>query len=315
MSREKGKKAHAKISVMAASRRAASRRAGKEDKALRRYASLVVKAALIEDIGGGDITTDAIVPRSMRGMAELKAKENLILSGLFVAEMVFIQRDKLAVFKSAFKDGDRVKKGRVIATVTGRLAPLLTAERVALNFLQRLSGIATLTGAFVKKAGKGSLRILDTRKTTPCLRVLERYAVVSGGGQNHRSGLYDFVLIKDNHIEAAGGVAAAIMSVERLYRGSVPIEVEASTLGEVRAGVDAGADIILLDNMNISKIRSAVKIIAGRALIEVSGGVSLANVRAIAALGVDLISVGALTHSAPAVDISMKVAPDARRRR
>jgi nicotinate-nucleotide pyrophosphorylase (carboxylating) len=315
MSKTKGAKARAKKGTMASRRLSASRRAGKEKAALYRYAAFIVKAALAEDIGGGDITTDAIVAKSRRSLCELKAKEDMVLAGLFVAEMAFKELDKRAVFKSGFEDGDTVRKGRVIATVTGRLAPLLTAERVALNFLQRLSGIATLTLAFVKKVEKTSVKILDTRKTTPCLRALERYAVASGGGQNHRSGLYDFVLIKDNHIQAAGGVAAAVKLVDGLYHGSVPIEVEASTLAEVRASVEAGADIIMLDNMGTGKIRSAVKIVGNRALLEVSGGVTLANVGAIAALGVDLISVGALTHSARAVDISMRVLPDARKGR
>ncbi len=314
MSKTKGAKGVKKGS-MATRRISASRRAGKEGAALKRYAAIVVKAALVEDVGGGDITTDAVVPKSRRGVCELKAKEEMVLSGLFVAEMAFKELDKRAVFKPGFKDGDTVKPGRVIATVTGRLAPLLTAERVALNFLQRLSGIATLTSAFVKKVEKTSAKILDTRKTTPCLRALERYAVASGGGQNHRSGLYDFVLIKDNHIQVAGGVAAAVKLVDGLYHGSVPIEVEASTLAEVRASVKAGADIIMLDNMGAGKIRSAVKMVGNRALLEVSGGVTLANVGALAALGVDLISVGALTHSARAMDISMRVVPDARKRR
>lgn len=315
MSKGKGKKVSVRSGAMASRRISASRRAGREASALRRYAALVVKAALAEDIGGGDITTDAVVPKSMRAKAELKAKEDIVLSGLFVAEMAFKQCNKKAVFKSAFKDGDRVGKGRVIATVTGRLAPLLTAERVALNFLQRLSGIATLTSAFVKKVERTPARILDTRKTTPCLRALERYAVRSGGAQNHRSGLYDHILIKDNHIEAAGGVAEAIDRADRLYHGAVPIEVEASTMAEVRAALKAGADIIMLDNMSVARIRSAMKIIDNRALLEVSGGVTLSNVGAIARLGVDFISVGALTHSARAVDISMLVDVDARKRR
>ncbi len=315
MSKGKVTKVGKKKAPMASRRISASRRAGGEAAELKRYAALIVKVALAEDIGGGDITTDAVVPKRMRAKAELKAKEGMVLSGLFVAEMAFKLCDKLAVFKSAFKDGDTVKKGAVIATVTGRLGPLLTAERVALNFLQRLSGIATFTNAFVKKVERTPARILDTRKTTPCLRALERYAVKSGGAQNHRSGLYDHILIKDNHIEAAGGVATAIGLADRLYHGAVPIEVEASTLSQVREAVRAGADIIMLDNMSLARIRSAMKIIDDRALLEVSGGVTLGSVGAIARLGVDFISVGALTHSARSVDISMKVASGARKSR
>jgi nicotinate-nucleotide pyrophosphorylase (carboxylating) len=267
----------------------------------------MVRAALAEDIGAGDITTGAIVPKGRPGTCELKAKQEFVLSGLFVAEMAFKELDKKAVFKALLKDGDTVRKGRVVATVTGRLAALLTAERVALNFLQRLSGISTLTNAFVKKVSKTSARILDTRKTTPCFRSLERYAVKRGGGYNHRSGLDDFVLIKDNHIKAAGGVAEAVARVEKLYREGVPIEVEASTLKEVRSVVKSGADIVMLDNMSIEMIRRSMELIDNRALVEVSGGVTLKNVRSIASLGVDFISVGALTHSAPAVDISMGI--------
>ncbi len=285
----------------------AGRRIDKEFEALYEYAGLMVRAALAEDIGAGDITTGAIVPKTRAGTCELRAKQGLVLSGLFVSEMAFKALDKKAVFKALLKDGDTVRKGRVVATVTGRLAALLTAERVALNFLQRLSGISTMTNAFVKRVSKTSAKILDTRKTTPCFRSLERYAVRLGGGYNHRSGLDDFVLIKDNHIKAAGGVAEAVARVEKLYHAAVPIEVEASTLKEVRSAVKSGADIVMLDNMSIEVIRRSMELIDNHALVEVSGGVTLENARGIASLGVDFISVGALTHSAPAVDISMGI--------
>lgn len=284
---------------------------------LYKYASLVVKAALAEDIGTGDITTEAVVTGGRTGLCRLIAKEDLVVSGLFVVEMVFKECDPGADFVPLYKDGEHVRKGRTIATVTGRLASLLTAERVALNFLQRLSAIATLTGKFVKKAAARNrdVKILDTRKTTPCMRKLERYAVKSAGGYNHRAGLYDFVLIKDNHIKSAGSLTKALTKVQRKYRGSVAVEAEAGTLKEVREAVKGGADIIMLDNMKLDAIRKSMKEIDNRALVEVSGGVTLGNVGGIASTGVDFISVGALTHSAPSVDISMEMVSDARKRR
>ncbi len=271
------------------------------------YTEILVKTALAEDVGPGDITTAAVVERAMKGAAEIVAKEELVVAGLFVAEKVFKNLDRNACFKAVYKDGTRVRKGSVIARVSGRLGRLLTAERVALNFLQRLSGIATLTGEFVKRVRPSKAKILDTRKTTPCMRKLERYAVKMGGGYNHRSGLFDAVLIKDNHIKAAGGVAEAVRKANKKYREETAVEVEVTTLKEAREAVRAGADIILLDNMTPERIRKALKVIDRRALVEVSGGVTLDNVKKVAAAGVDFISVGALTHSAPAVDISMKV--------
>ncbi|HLC18550.1 MAG TPA: carboxylating nicotinate-nucleotide diphosphorylase [Thermodesulfobacteriota bacterium] len=273
---------------------------------LKRYVDIVVKTALVEDIGSGDVTTSAIVPSTMKGSCRIVAKERLVVAGLFIAENVFRRLDGSAVFTAGFRDGDRVKKGETIASVSGRLAALLAGERVALNFLQRLSGIATLTAEFVKRAG-GRVKILDTRKTTPCLRSLERYAVRAGGGLNHRSGLYDSVLIKDNHIKAAGSVAEAISRVNKKYKGRVLVETEASTVEEAGEAASAGADIIMLDNMTPALIKKALKVIEEGALVEVSGGVTLSNVRSLAATGADFISIGALTHSAPAMDISMEV--------
>lgn len=271
------------------------------------YSELLVKAALAEDIGAGDITTGPIVPGSARGAGEFIAREDMVVAGLFIAGKTFSLLDGSSVFKAFYEDGSTVKKGTVVASVSGRLAPILAGERVALNFVQRLSGIATLTRKFVKKLTGTEARLLDTRKTTPCLRVLEKYAVRAGGGYNHRFGLFDAVLIKDNHIAAAGGVKKAVDKVLRKYRDSVPVEVEVTNYRELREAVEAGADIIMLDNMDPERIRKSLKIIRKRALVEVSGGVTLENIGEIAATGVDFISVGALTHSARSVDISMEV--------
>ena len=271
------------------------------------YAELLVRAALAEDIGSGDITTNAIVRKNETGDAEFMAKEDMIVAGLFIPEMVFRILDKKSVFKARVKEGARAKKGHVIATVHGSLAALLTGERVALNFLQRLSGIATKTHEFAGKIKKTKVRLLDTRKTTPCMRSLEKYAVMAGGGTNHRFGLFDLVLIKDNHIKAAGSVTAAIEAVKRRYRDAVPIEVEVTDLDELKEALASGADIIMLDNMGIPMIRKAVKLIEGAAFIEVSGNINLDNIGRGAKEGMDFISVGALTHSARAVDISMEV--------
>lgn len=272
------------------------------------YSSLIVRAALKEDLGAGDITTAALVARNRTGVARLMAKEDFVLAGLFVAEKAFRALDPKAVFKAHLRDGNVVKKGEAIATIEGRLASLLSAERVALNFLQRMSGIATLTARFVGRVRGTGARILDTRKTTPCLRILERYAVKAGGGYNHRFGLFDSVLIKDNHIRAAGGVYKAVKKAGKRLGQGVAIEVEVANIRETIEAVSSGADIIMLDNFKVDDIKKAVKVIGKSAFIEVSGGVTLEHVRRIADAGVDFISVGALTHSAKAVDISMEIA-------
>ncbi len=264
-----------------------------------------IKSALAEDVGSGDITTTATVAKSKKGSCRILAKEELVLAGLFLAEGVFRSLDKGIKFSALAEEGARVRKGRAIATVSGPLRPVLTGERVALNFLQRLSGVATLTRAFVEKARP--VKILDTRKTTPGMRIFERYAVRMGGGYNHRFGLYDAVLIKDNHIKAAEGITNAMKRVWREYGNAVPIEVEVTTIKEAREALAAGADIIMLDNMSPAKIKKVLKIIDKKAVTEVSGGINLANISEYAATGVDFISIGALTHSAPAVDISMQV--------
>lgn len=274
---------------------------------LMEYAGVLIDAALAEDIGDGDLTTDAIVGGGQRGRAELIAKEDMVVAGLFVAEAVFKKLDSGTVFRSAYRDGDAVKKGKVIAEVSGSLSVLLTGERVALNFLQRLSGIATKTSLFRKAMRSRKALLLDTRKTTPCLRPLEKYAVVAGGGTNHRMGLYDSVLIKDNHIMAAGSVTAAIEAVRKEYRDAVPVEVEVTDFSELREALEAGAEVIMLDNMSVPMMKKAVGLIGKKALVEASGNVDIDNIRAVAATGVDFVSVGGLTHSARAIDISMEV--------
>ncbi len=273
-----------------------------------KHTEKTLDAALAEDVGTGDITTNAIITTGKKGRAELIAKERFVVSGLLVARSIFRKTDDAVKFRKHVKDGDLINKGTVLATVTGPLRGLLTGERVALNFLQRLSGIATLTSRYVKKAGNKHIKILDTRKTTPGMRALERQAVVHGGGTNHRFGLYDAVLIKDNHIAAAGGVGKAIEMVKKKYKKRTPtIEVEVKKLTQIPEALKAGADIIMLDNMNAVRIKKAVRLINRRAMIEVSGGITLDTIGKKTIAGVDFISVGALTHSSPSVDISMEI--------
>jgi len=269
------------------------------------YAPLV-RAALAEDIGPGDITTTLCIPAGTQATAVLLAKQPGVIAGLALAEMAFDLLDPNAQWQAHVSDGDRVGEGRTpLATVTGDARALLTAERVALNFMQRLSGIATLTARYVALTAGTNARIVDTRKTTPGLRMLEKYAVRAGGGFNHRLGLYDAVLIKDNHIKAAGGIAHAVAGARANIPHTMKIEVEAATLGMVQEALDAHADIILLDNMDTETMRQAVQIIGERAISEASGGLTEARVAEVAATGVDILSIGALTHSAPALDISL----------
>jgi nicotinate-nucleotide pyrophosphorylase (carboxylating) len=235
------------------------------------------------------------------------AKQELVLAGLDVAREVFHYLDSTIQFTPLANDGDRIKKGTVVARVSGSTRVLLAGERVALNLLQHMSGIATLTAMYVEKVRGLKVEVLDTRKTLPGLRQLEKYAVRLGGGKNHRFGLYDGVLIKDNHIKAAGGITQAVESARRHAHHLLKIEVETKNLEEVREALAAKADIIMLDNMPIDMMREAVKLIAGRALVEASGNVTLETIRAIAETGVDFVSSGSLTHSAPAADISMKI--------
>lgn len=265
----------------------------------------LIEQALLEDIHTGDITTLAVVPGKRPASARLIAKENMVVAGLFTAARVFSTLDPDISFKTCLNDGDSAASGTLLATVHGEAAQLLMGERVALNLLQRMCGIATLTASFVKAVAGTKAKIVDTRKTTPGLRQLEKYAVRVGGGLNHRTGLYDGVLIKENHIAAAGGITEAICRAKAYIPHTLKIEIETETLAQVDEALAAGADIIMLDNMSLEEMRTAVVTINGRATVEASGGVNLERVRAIADTGVDIISVGALTHSPRAMDISM----------
>jgi nicotinate-nucleotide pyrophosphorylase (carboxylating) len=270
----------------------------------------LIEMALEEDIGHSDITTDNLVDPGVPGKGELVAKEAFVLAGIGVARAVFLKLDPECVFQESFVDGDEIGVGQTVMTVSGGLRALLVGERTALNFLQRLSGVATRTRAFVKILKGFQARLVDTRKTTPGFRLLEKYAVRVGGGANHRFGLYDGVLIKDNHIAICGGIQQAVERIRGRVSHLVKIEVEAADINQVRDAVEAGVDVIMLDNMNPARIREAVSFIDGRALVEVSGGVTEDNLRELAGCGVDIISSGALTHSATAVDISMKIGHD-----
>ncbi len=267
----------------------------------------LIDLALEEDIGSGDITTNYLVAPDARAQGVIRAKEPLVVAGLAVAQRVFERLDNGIGFTPHCKDGDRVAAGTPLLVVEGRLTALLTGERTALNFLQRLSGIATHVRACMELLDDRRVRLVDTRKTTPGWRVLEKYAVRVGGAANHRMGLFDAVLIKDNHIAACGGLTAAVQKIRAQVSHLTKVEVEAATQEEVREALAAGADVIMLDNMDPAAIRQAVDAIAGRALVEVSGGVTAANLQTLAAAGADLISSGALTHSARAVDINMKI--------
>jgi nicotinate-nucleotide pyrophosphorylase (carboxylating) len=265
----------------------------------------IIQKALEEDIGPGDVTTMATVGPDCLGKAEFLAKEDFILAGLDVARETFLTLDSEVRFSGLAKDGASIKKDDVFACLEGRARSLLQGERVALNFVQRMSGIATLTRRFVDAVKGTSATIVDTRKTTPGLRVLEKYAVRVGGGRNHRFSLFDGVLIKENHIVAAGGILAAVSRARKIVPHTLKVEVETRNLIEVQEALEARADIILLDNMTLEMIRDAVKTIGKQALVETSGGVTLDTVRPLAESGVDFISVGALTHSSRAVDISL----------
>jgi nicotinate-nucleotide pyrophosphorylase (carboxylating) len=271
----------------------------------------VVHRALDEDVGSGDVTTAATVSPSQRARGVFLVKADCVIAGLEVAFEAFRQVSAkgtpVPLFTLHKQDGERCRAGEEIAEVTGSAAALLIAERTALNFLQRLSGIATRARQFVD-AAEGRITVLDTRKTTPTLRALEKYAVRAGGATNHRTGLFDAVLIKDNHIRLAGGVKAAIARTRR-YRPDMPIEIEAQSLSQVDEALAAGADTILLDNLSLEEIREAVARTHGRALTEISGGVTLDRIPQLAATGAGFVSVGALTHSAPAIDISFELEP------
>jgi nicotinate-nucleotide pyrophosphorylase (carboxylating) len=267
-----------------------------------------VQRALDEDLqSSGDITSRALIPPDSRGRARIVLREDGVVAGLPLASMVFRLLDNKVNFQLLVGDGDLLPAGSEIAVVEGPVLAILEGERTALNFLQRLSGIATLTNEYVSRAAPHEVEILDTRKTTPGLRPLEKYAVRAGGGKNHRLGLYDAVLIKDNHIAAVGGVGKAVERAREVVGDEQQVEVEVESLGGLEEAISAGADIVMLDNMSVEETRQAVEIAGGRVKLETSGGITLENLEAYAATGVDYISVGALTHSAPALDIALEL--------
>jgi nicotinate-nucleotide pyrophosphorylase (carboxylating) len=269
----------------------------------------IVERALTEDIGSGDLSSALLFPSQAGWSAFIEAKQTGVLAGLPVAEATLKRLDAGLEWQSKKHDGDCVSPAERIADLRGNLRAILSAERVALNFLQRMSGIATLTRRFAEAVAGLNVRILDTRKTAPGLRVLDKYAVRAGGGLNHRFGLYDGILVKDNHIRAAGGIENAVKLLQRGTSPMVKIEVEITSVSQVEEALGAGVDIIMLDNMTLAEMAEAVRLINRRALVEASGGVTLENVRQIAVTGVDYISVGALTHSVKALDISLEIEP------
>ncbi len=266
----------------------------------------ILRLALEEDIGHGDITTTFTIPEDHRSRAILVAKGNFIVAGMPFAREVFHIMDPSTGFRIFHEEGSKAARGDIVAELSGNTRTLLSCERVSLNILQRLCGIATLTTAFVEKVRGTGVKIVDTRKTTPGLRFMEKYAVRMGGGSNHRFGLYDGILIKDNHIEAVGSITAAVSSARQAHHLS-KIEVEVGNLNALKEAINAGADVVMLDNMSIEDMKEAVSMAKGKVIIEASGNMSLDRVRDVAETGVDLISIGTLTHSAPAADISMKI--------
>jgi nicotinate-nucleotide pyrophosphorylase (carboxylating) len=267
----------------------------------------IVQNALQEDIGFGDITTNGIVTKDLNARAVIVTKEPGVIAGTEVARLAFQLFDSSLQVDIVMPDGEKVGKGQVIMEINGSARSILTAERVALNFLQRMSGIATKTHQFVEMVRYYNAKIVDTRKTTPGLRLLEKYAVTVGGGRNHRFGLYDAVLIKDNHIAIAGGVREAIVAVRHHIPHTTRVEVEVETLEQIEEALEVKADIIMLDNMSVEQMHQAVELIAGRAVVEASGGITEETLVEIAKTGVDYISIGALTHSARALDLSLDI--------
>ncbi len=270
-------------------------------------AQTLIEIALKEDVGDGDITTDNIVPAEIKRKAKMVAKSDGVIAGLPVAEMVFRELDPDVIWKEVVQDGAKVKSGDVLVEFEGSYRALLTGERTALNFLQRLSGIATMSAKYADAVKDFQTVILDTRKTLPGFNRLDKYAVKKGGASNHRHGLHDMAMIKDNHIEVAGSISAAVQSVRASIDHGIKIEVETTTLAQVQEAIDSKADIIMLDNMDIETMRKSVELIAGRAKIEASGNITLEKLRDVAATGVDFISIGALTHSVSAMDISQRI--------
>jgi nicotinate-nucleotide pyrophosphorylase (carboxylating) len=278
------------------------------DEHFKRVCMEAVQRALDEDLqSAGDITSQALIPPGMRGRGRIVLREEGVVAGLPLASMVFRLLDGNIGFQSLASDGDHLAASSDIAIVEGPVMVILEGERTALNFLQRLSGIATLTSKFVGLTASHATEIMDTRKTTPGLRALEKYAVRAGGGRNHRFGLYDGMLVKDNHIAAVGGVGRATELAREAAAGERPVEVEVQALDGVEEAMRAGADVVMLDNMSIEEVREAVLIASGKVKLEASGGITLDNVAAYASTGVDFISVGALTHSARALDIALEM--------
>lgn len=273
----------------------------------RRIVRDLVQGFLKEDIGHGDVTTESVVPAGATGMARIEAREDFVVAGLDIAQACFELLDDACVWTVEAPDGSRVKDKDVLARIEGSLAAILTSERTALNLLQRLSAVATLTARFVAEIEGTRAQIIDTRKTTPGMRSLEKAAVRVGGGGNHRFGLDDGILIKDNHIRAAGGVSQAVKRARNAAPHGLVVEVEVTTFDELEEALGAGAEAILLDNMDPATVKEAVDRVAGGVVLEASGGMDLSNVRAYAETGVDLISIGALTHSSGSVDISLEV--------
>lgn len=277
-----------------------------EEKVLK-SAEVLFDLAYSEDIGAGDITTDNFIPRGEIKTARLVAKEEGIVAGLPVVEMVFRRFDENFEWKVLLNDGEKVVKGDIIAEFSGSYRAILSGERIALNFLQRMSGIATYSHRFTELTRGTKVKILDTRKTLPGYRYLDKYSVRMGGGSNHRFGLYDMVMIKDNHIQIAGGITPAVKAIREKIPVSIKIEVETTTIEEVKEALEAGADIIMLDNMSNDEMRNAVSIIDGRAKVEASGNMTLERIKEVARTGIDYISIGALTHSVKGLDISQQI--------
>jgi nicotinate-nucleotide pyrophosphorylase (carboxylating) len=267
----------------------------------------IVEAALDEDIGYCDLTTEAVVSPDRRAVGDFIAESSGIICGLVVAQRVFRMIDEGVVFEPLVSDGDAVSKGDVFARVTGSARSILKAERVSLNFLQHMSGIATLTRTAVEKVRRFGTIVTDTRKTTPGLRTLQKYAVRCGGARNHRFGLFDGILIKDNHIAVAGSIAVAVKAARSRAPHPLRIEIEVETQSQVEEALEAGADIIMLDNMSLDGMADMVKLIGGRALVEASGRITCDRIEAVAALGVDIISMGCLTHSSTSLDLSLDI--------
>jgi nicotinate-nucleotide pyrophosphorylase (carboxylating) len=267
----------------------------------------LIDLALEEDLGPGDVTTQALIPPELQGEAHIRAKETLVVAGLPVAARVFHKLDAAIGFTADVADGQEVDAGTVLARLSGPVATILSGERVALNFLQRLSGIATFTRQMAAQVAHSTASLVDTRKTTPGWRVLEKYAVRMGGGRNHRFGLYDGLLIKNNHLTAVGSIAAAVLQAKARAHHMLKVEVEVTDLEGLQEALDAGADLILLDNMDDATLRQAAELTRGRAILEASGSMTKDRLPKVAATGVNLISMGKLTHSAPAVDIHLRL--------